>query len=111
MNDLAKKLPPFAKHLDPNDEFTMIYCGTRAWELATPVSPPKGDRVASLAYPRDADPQIYKWPVKDKDVLIIAGDENAQKVGLLVIELIRQGAFTVHVYRDNTLVTYDRPAP
>ena len=100
-----QKLPPFAKLIDQESDLVMIYCGTMAWKIA----PPEGDRVASLLYPKDADPALYRWPVKNKRTLVMGGDEDAGKIQLLIVELLRQGASAVHLYQNEQLVEYERP--
>jgi hypothetical protein len=100
----ALALAPFSHLIDPKDDFVMIYCGRRAWKLAAPAK----NRVASLAFPRNRDPADFKWPVEGKTVLVFSGGEPDEMVDLLVIELLRAGAKTVHArYRDESLIEYD----
>ncbi len=77
----------------------MIYCGTRAWQLAAPYEGTEAvtERVPSIVYPKHHDPAEYRWPVNGLDVLVFQGDEDIMKVNLLVIELLNQGALRVIV--------------
>ena len=93
MSVAQRQLPPFANQIDHASDLVMIYCGSKAWELARP----EGERVASLVYPILRDPREFRWPVKDKKVVILEGDEDDMKVKLLVIELLSQGAECVWV--------------
>jgi len=100
-------LPPFANEIDPSHDLVMIYCGKRAWRLAEP----NDQRVASIAFPRGADPGRYRWPVHSKRCLVLACGEPQRPVDLLVIELLRQGAATVFTkYTESSeLVEYVNP--
>jgi hypothetical protein len=92
----AGPLPPYGNQINHADELIIIYCGQRAWRLA---SPERG-RVASLIFPCGRDPEEYRWPVNGKSVLVLALDEPRQVVDILVVELLRQGA-------DSVLIDYD----
>lgn len=117
-----KKLPPFARAINPDDSLVMIYCGEKAWRLAQggPVSwveylagwDKTKERVASLVFPKNRDPGEFSWPVKGKQVLVLACDEPDDAVDLLAVELLRAGADLVHVrYSDERLAHYDPTAP
>lgn len=98
------KAPPFANIIDGADELVMIYCGPRAWQLGRPAQ----DRVASLVFPRKCGPSEYRWPVKDKRVLIFSGGEPDTILAGLAMELLHQHARCVHVrYSDGRIVDYD----
>lgn len=124
-----RKLPPFANLIDAESDLVMIYCGEKAWELAKPgkVSAPgkpyfydslglldlckfadrEFERVASIVYPRRSDPGNYRWPVKDKGVLILSMGELRTVTDPLVMELLHQGARCVSVREGDTLTHYD----
>lgn len=115
--------PPYARQIDP-EGMVMIYCGRKAWRLAAPGDQPGGvismpctdyevgpfKRVASLVFPRGADPAGFKWPVKGRQVMVLGGDAAAEELDLLAIELLRAGAFEVHVrYSELRLASYLNP--
>jgi hypothetical protein len=126
---LPKKLPPFARLIPPDDELVMIYCGEKAWMLANPgpaVAPGRPfisdflgllnsckfrdvpfERVASIVYPRRADPGAYRWPVQAKMVVVFAGGELQTVTDPLVMELLHQGAIYVGVWANEALTDYD----
>jgi hypothetical protein len=101
--ELAMRAPPFAREIRAADELVMIYCGPRAWELARP----EGDRLAALVFPHRSDPASYRWPVKDKQVLILAMGMLRTLTDPLVMELLHQRAACVAVYEDGALTYYD----
>lgn len=129
MNAPRQKLPPYANLIDAESDLVMIYCGEKAWELAKPgtvTAPGKAilrdslglldlckfadrefERVASIVYPRRADPGAYRWPVKDKDVLILSMGELRTVTDPLVMELLHQGARCVWVREGDALTHYD----
>lgn len=113
-----KKLPPFARLIDPADDLVMIYCGEKAWRLAQggAVSwveyldgwgADGGERVPSLVFPRRQNPDAYRWPVKDKLVIVFACGELQAVTDPLVMELLHQGALYVGVRADGVLTEYD----
>ena len=116
-----QRLPPFAQLIDPADDLVMIYCGEKAWRLArggavswveylagwNVAEGGGGERVASLVFPRRADPCAYRWPVKDKQVLVFACGELQAVTDPLVMELLHQGAVYVGVWADGQLTDYD----
>ena len=124
-----KQLPPYAKLIDAESDLVMIYCGDKAWQLAKPgaASAPKRpyfddelglldlckfpdvefERVASVVYPRRADPQNYQWPVRGKGVLILAMGESRTVTDPLVMELLHQGARCVSVRENGAITHYD----
>jgi hypothetical protein len=129
MSQSQRKLPPFARLIDPDDDLVMIYCGEKAWNLAKPgpalepgrpgVADPLGvlasckfrdtefERVASIVYPRRSDPSAYRWPVHEKMVLIFACGEAQTVTDPLVMELLHQGAIYVGVWANEALIGYD----
>lgn len=129
MNQPQRKWPPYAKLIDADSDLVMIYCGEKAWNLAKPgpvAVPGKPyfddtlgllsgckfrddhfERVASIVYPRRTDPENYRWPVKDKDVLVLAMGELRTVTDPLVMELLHQGARCVAVREGETLTYYD----
>lgn len=129
MSATRLKAPPFAHQIRREDDLVMIYCGEKAWQLAKPgpvVAPgkpilpdPMGlldqckfsdrefERVASLVFPRRADPSEYRWPVKDKQVLIMAIGELRTATDPLVMELLHQGARLVAVREGDSVTYYD----
>lgn len=129
MSAPRRKLPPYANLIDVESDLVMIYCGEKAWKLAKPgtvAAPGKPyfddslglldlckfsdrpfERVASIVYPRRADPGEYSWPVKDKGVLILSMGELRTVTDPLVMELLHQGARFVSVREGNTLTHYD----
>jgi hypothetical protein len=120
--DPKQQAPPFAKLIDMREELVLIYCGAKAWSLARP-GPRKatvnfdelsiqGDRVASLAFPRRADPKAYRWPVKGKRVVIFAGGEHKDVTDYLAWVLLVQGSYCVGVYDDTgKFIEYDNRIP
>lgn len=113
-----KKLPPFARAIDTVSDLVFIYCGEKAWRIAQggAVSwveylagwdKDGGDRVASLVFPRRENPEAYRWPVKDKKVIVFAGGELQVVTDPLVMELLHQGALYVGVWADGVLTDYD----
>lgn len=129
MTQPARKSPPYARLIDAESDLVMIYCGEKAWELAKPgtaYAPGKPyfndtlgllddckfadrpfERVASIVYPRRADPESYSWPVKGKGVLILAMGELRTVTDPLVMELLHQGARFVSVRENGTITHYD----
>lgn len=129
MSQPRLKSPPFAHQINREDDLVMIYCGEKAWRLAKPglsaapggpiLPDPLGlldqckfpdkefERVASLVFPRRADPGEYRWPVKDKQVLILSMGELRTVTDPLVMELLHQGARSVWVREGSSLTHYD----
>ena len=110
MNAVSRKVsPPYANFIDNTDDLVMIYCGSRAWELAKPDQ----DRVASLVFPSNRDPVEYRWPVLGKDVLILGQGLDRVTAAYLIVEQLRNGAGKVYVrYEDEIgLTCYDSAEP
>jgi hypothetical protein len=101
----SRPLPPFAREIDRFDDLVMVYCGQHAYEFARPNRP---FRVASLAFPRRADPSAYRWPVRGKQVLVFGKDEPRAAIDALVMELLQQGAYRVMTYCKREFVDYDQ---
>lgn len=66
MNDTnSKRLPPYALRLRPKDKCVWLFTGPAAWGWAT------NDARNKLLLPPDHDPVRYRWPVADRDVVIL----------------------------------------
>jgi hypothetical protein len=129
VNQPQRKWPPYAKLIDAESDLVMIYCGDKAWDLAKPgptavrgkpyFSDTMGllslckfpddtfERVASIVYPRRAEPESYLWPVKGKHALVLSMGEPRAVTDPLVMELLHQGARCVSVREGETLTHYD----
>jgi hypothetical protein len=129
VNSPHLKLPPYANLIDAESDLVMIYCGEKAWKIAKPgyviyagrpilddclglldfckFADREFERVASIVYPRRTDPGTYRWPVKDKGVLILAMGELRTVTDPLVMDLLHQGARYVSVREGDTLTHYD----
>lgn len=116
--NVPQKMPPFARAIDPADELVMIYCGEKAWRLAQSGAvswveylagwdKDGGERVPSLVFPRQHSPDAYRWPVKDKLVIIFSCGELQAITDPLVMELLHQGAVYVGLWHEGVLTDYD----
>ncbi|MDD5036672.1 MAG: hypothetical protein PHE55_18185 [Methylococcaceae bacterium] len=91
-----RKLPPFARHLDPADQDTIaVLTGGNAWQRAK--SPYHWFQGRRLLLPFGDDPAAYRWPVAGRECLVFGfgKPEPRERLIALSVELVRSGALFV----------------
>lgn len=89
MNLAAKRLPPFARRLSPRDKCIWLFTGPSAWEWAA------NDTRNKLLLPPEHDPVHFRWPVTDKDVVIVDTGSSDAYLRRIAWALLNAGALRV----------------
>lgn len=105
---MRPRAAPYSHHPDiALGNLVHVYCGARGWQLAKPSQ----ERTASIVYPADRDPALYRWPVAGRHVLVFALDCPLEAVDLLVVELLRANAACVQVVEKGGHIRYSYEPP
>lgn len=83
------RLPPYARQLRAKESCIWLFTGPSAWEWAA------NDTRNKLLLPPEHDPVRYRWPVADKDMLILDTGSTDAYLRRTAWALLNAGALRV----------------